>query len=89
MMASRAASINRQLQLHRTVVSIMPAQLIDPQTQAYDMLYGHRPPFAILVPAIREYYRVPARDSIDVIKRQPRGCCLANVKHPLVRRAVL
>ncbi|MHB1572146.1 MAG: hypothetical protein ACYC0H_23480, partial [Solirubrobacteraceae bacterium] len=82
LMASRAASIRRQLQLHKTVISIMPAQLIDPRTQAYDLLYGHRPPFAFLVPAIREYYRVPARDAVDIIERQPRGYCLPNVSIP-------
>lgn len=82
LMASRAASIRRQLQLHGTVISIVPAQLIDPTTQAYDLFYARKPPYPFLVPAIREYYRVPARDTVDIIKLQPHGYCLANVSVP-------
>jgi hypothetical protein len=84
LMASRAASIRRQLQLHRTVISIVPAPLIDPETEAYDLFYAREPfqansPWPFLVPAIREYYRVPARDAVEIIKLQPRGYCLPDV----------
>lgn len=79
LMASRAASIHRQLHLHRTVISIVPAPLIDPTTQAYDLFYARKPPYPFLVPAIREYYLIPARDAVDIVKLQPRDYCLANV----------
>jgi hypothetical protein len=82
LMASRAVSIRRQVQFHRSVIWIVPAPLIDPETEAYDLMYAGKPTWPFLVPAIREYYRVPARDGVEIIKRQPRGYCLPNVSVP-------
>jgi hypothetical protein len=82
LMASRAASIRRQVQFHRTVIWIVPAPLIDPETDAFDLLYAGKPTWSFVVPAIREYYRVPARDAVEIIKLQPRGYCLPNVSVP-------
>jgi hypothetical protein len=58
--AARAASIRQQLQEHPRVVSVMPVPLIDPRTEAYDLVFGPHRQLGYVLGEIRTYYGIPS-----------------------------
>jgi hypothetical protein len=84
LVATRGASIRRQLRRDRTAISILPAPMIDPKAQAYDLLFAGQPQIGFLVSMIRAYYGIPTDARLDIVPTQPSGYCLRAVSVPWV-----
>ncbi len=79
---ARAVSIREQLQEHPRVVSVMPVPLIDPTTEAYDLMFGPHRQLGYVLGEIRTYYGIPPDVRVRVIKAQPPRECLPTVSVP-------
>jgi hypothetical protein len=79
---ARAASIRRQLGLHRHSIWVTPAPLIIYDASAFDLTFHHRPQYDYVLAGLHQYYGIPAGTALRVIPRQPPDYCLPGVVVP-------
>ncbi|MGO9791568.1 MAG: hypothetical protein ACLP8S_19315 [Solirubrobacteraceae bacterium] len=82
LVAARAVFISRQLHQHGHQIWIMPAPLLYPQTQAFDLGFGDIKQPGYVLPALRGYYGIPTSARVRVASAQPPGYCLSGVSVP-------
>lgn len=82
---ARGTSIKSQYASNNTTITLAAAPLLTVFTQAYDLSFDptHKQRSG-WVSALRQYYRIPRRDTVSVSARQPRDYCLSGVSAPWV-----